>query len=123
MEPLTTEETTKWKDPAFVKKYHRLKRRESHPPTQRLRVADDGKLVREHHPEIVNTYIRKPKMMCQACGKEIYEGYMDRHTQSHHHIINSQIYARGKGECMSSTSIESRGCKGNAVLPIFRNPR
>lgn len=114
---------TKWKDPLYVREYHRMKRRETHPPTQRLRVADDGKLVREHNPEVVKTYIKKPKIMCHACGKEIYEGFMYRHTESNHHIINTQIYERGQSHCVSSNLVESRGCKGNAVLPIFRNAR
>lgn len=86
----------KWKTPLYVREYHRLKRREKHPPKQRLRIADDGKLVVEHNPDLLNSYYTKrPRRECVACGKAIYEGSWERHMESQTHANNMAIYERG----------------------------
>jgi len=112
--PIPTKD--KWKNRQYVKEYNRLKQRETNPPKQRLRVADDGRLMREHDPELAYKYPKRPKTMCVECGKEIFTAMFERHVQSKSHIQNKEIYERG---------LKTNPVKYEHKLPtpIFQNRR
>ena len=105
----TPKKGSRWKDPAFIKQYHREKRRESRGGLKRhANILPDGRkwsdanpfhgyATQEEYLANKKTYEKKetvprPKMLCSICGgKEIHAGRIDSHYKSVKHVQACEI--------------------------------
>lgn len=85
-----TRPITKWRDPDFLRKYYREKRRKDRGGLKRHpNVLDDGTLWSESlGKEVVKE--KKPKICrekCQVCGKEYFPKQLQTHLKTKFHNL------------------------------------
>ena len=90
---------SKWKDPAFLRKYYRERRREERGLKRHPNVLDDGSLWSEHNPwgqfsshrEKLDAMAKYrtlvPKRECEMCGGQYYETQHEKHQKTKKHLV------------------------------------
>jgi hypothetical protein len=85
----------KWRDPDFLRKYYREKRRKDRGGLKRHpNILDDGTLWSESQPEPPKPKIKKPKVVkeqCGTCGKEYYPKQREKHLTTKIHNLAIKI--------------------------------
>lgn len=93
----TKQKYSKWKDPEFMKKYHREKQRERRGSKRHPNILEDGTRWGESRPfgqfdsyEEKLKYMAKyrkyvPKITCDICQGEYYQTQEERHFNSKKH--------------------------------------
>jgi ribosomal protein S18 len=98
-----------WKDPEWVRKFYREKRRQERGLKRHPNILDDGTRWSDAHPwgrfeteEELKEYKKKyqkpapkrPKKTCDICQKEVYEAKWWVHEKSIDHVRNVQLLNR-----------------------------
>jgi hypothetical protein len=100
---------SKWKDPEWVRKFYREKRRETRGVKRHVNILEDGTKWSDHHPwgrfeteEEWKEYKKKyqkpapkrPKKKCDICNIEVYEAKWWVHEKSTDHLRNVELLNR-----------------------------
>lgn len=98
-EQITETPYNKWKDPEFVKKYYREKRREQRGVKRHPNIMEDGRLWSETHPygrfeshreklDYMAKYRKPiPKVECCICGCSYYQTQVKAHCETKKHQV------------------------------------
>lgn len=107
--PQEIKPVSKWKDPDFLRKYYREKRRQHRGVKRHPNVMDDGRKWSEHHPygnfetkeewlkwkySFMKPKPKQPKKTCDLCKITLYESKWQIHLQSNEHVKNVELLKR-----------------------------
>ena len=105
----TQKPVSKWKDPEWVKKFYRERRREKRGVIRHVNIMDDGSKWSDHHPwgrfdteeeyrawkkSYVKPVPKRPKRRCELCQSDIYVGKWHLHEKSIDHNRNLELLKR-----------------------------
>lgn len=100
---------SKWKDPDYIRKYYREKRREERGIKRHVNVLEDGRKWSDENPwgrfkteeefkEWKKSYQKpapkRPKRKCEICQVEVYEAKWWIHEKSTDHVRNLALLQR-----------------------------
>ena len=84
----STRPVTKWRDPDFLRKYYREKRRRDRGGLKRHEnVLDDGTLWSKSQGKEVEKKPKACREKCQICGKEFFPKQLDTHLKTKFHNL------------------------------------
>lgn len=84
----------RWKNIIFRREHQRIRRRETG-LKQRVRILDDGTKYVDVYPQTTQKYERRPKVFCELCNVDIYNGRWKNHLESVKHKTNENVFKRG----------------------------